>query len=74
MDEERSDIEELTYGMVTAEGKTNFDKFMRYFFVINVSILMYKKASRNTIQYKSSGALKKDPTFGFLIFEYALKN
>ena len=48
MDEERSDIEELTYGMVTAEGKTNFDKFMRYFFVINVSILMYKKASRNT--------------------------
>ena len=48
MDEERSDIEELTYGMVTEEGKTNFDKFMRYFFVINVSILMYKKASRNT--------------------------
>ena len=39
--------------MVNAEGKKNFDKFTRYFFAINVSILMYKKPPEiqyNTIQ------------------------
>ena len=40
------------YGMVNAEGKINFDEIFASLFVINVSILMYKKASRNTIQYK----------------------
>ena len=41
------------YGMVNAEGKINFDEIFASLFVINVSILMYKKASRNTIQYNT---------------------
>ena len=40
------------YGMVNAEGKINFDEiFASLFFVINVSILMYKKPPE--IQYNT---------------------
>ena len=39
--------------MVNAEGKINFDEIFASLFVINVSILMYKKASRNIIQYNT---------------------
>ena len=49
-------IEELTYGMVNAEGKRNLEKFKHHFFVINMSMLMNKKPPNiqyNTIQ--SSG-------------------
>ena len=41
------------YGMVNAEGKINFDGIFASLFVINVSILMYKKPPEiqyNTIQ------------------------
>jgi len=38
--------------MVNAEGKINFDEIFASLFVINVSILMYKKSLQkyNTIQ------------------------
>ena len=49
------------YGMVNAEGKINFDEIFASLFVINVSILMYKKASRNTIQY--------NPNYDWIKFE-----
>ena len=49
-------IEELTYGMVNAEGKRNLEKFKHHFFVINMSMLMNKKPPNiqyNTIQWES---------------------
>ena len=39
------------YGMVNAEGKINFDEIFASLFVINVSILMYKKPPE--IQYNT---------------------
>ena len=41
------------YGMVNAEGKINFDEIFASLFVINVSILMYKKPPEIQIQYNT---------------------